>query len=241
MDEREKKILLNIVKEHIKTKNFISSKTLVKKYKLDISSATVRNIMAKLEQDGYIIQPYTSAGRIPSEKGYKTYLDVLATEKWKNKLKDSERIVLDKTLSCISEENFKEAAKIVAEFSDNAVFWAFHKYNLYYTGISNLLKQPEFFNTSLVYDVSTIIDRMDEIVNNFFKEKDNNIKILIGQENPFGAFCGTILVRYKINNIDGLFGILGPIRMDYKKNISLIKYIINRINYEQERKNIQKD
>lgn len=238
MDEREKKILLNIVKEHIKTKNFVSSKVLVKKYKLDISSATVRNIMVKLEQDGYIIQPYTSAGRIPSEKGYKMYLDVLATKKWKNKLKEDEKNILNESLSCISEENFKEAAKIIAELSDNTVFWAFHRYNLYYTGVSNLLKQPEFFNTSLVYDVSIIIDRMDEVVNNFFKESDNNIKVLIGQENPFGVFCGTVLVKYRINNFDGLFGILGPIRMDYKKNISLIKYTINRINYEQKRKNI---
>lgn len=241
MEGRDKKILLNIVKEHIKTKDTISSGALVKKYKLNISPATVRSIMAKLENDDYIMQPHTSAGRIPTENGYRLYLDILTTKKLKNQLNETQKRTLDKSLEMINEENFKETAKIIAELSNNTVFWAFHKYNLYYTGLSNLLQQPEFVNTPLIYDISTIIDRMDEIINSFFEKKDDNIKILIGQENPFGTFCGTILVKYKIDNLEGLFGILGPIRMNYKKNISLIKYTINKINYEQKRKSIKKN
>ncbi len=236
MDKRTRKILLDIVKEHIKTKNTISSNELVEKYNLGISSATVRNIMSKLEHDGYIVQPHTSAGRIPTENAYHIYLKELTSKKWSKTLRNNKANELNESLRQISEKNFKETAKLIAKFSNNAVFWAFHKYNLYYTGISNLLKQPEFVNTSLIYDVSTIIDSMDEVINNFFAEVDDNIKILIGKENPFGAFCGTILVKYKINSSSGLFGILGPIRMNYKRNIELIKYTINRINYEQKRK-----
>src|SRR6056297_2281136 len=80
MRERKKFILFTIIKEHIESKIPVGSSILVKKYKLDISPATVRNIMVELEEEGYIWQPYTSAGRVPTEKAYQLYVDSLKIE-----------------------------------------------------------------------------------------------------------------------------------------------------------------
>ena len=77
IEERKKKILKAIIQEHIFTAKPIGSRTLAKSYDFDVSSATIRNEMADLEDMGYIKQPHTSAGRIPSDKGYRYYVDVL--------------------------------------------------------------------------------------------------------------------------------------------------------------------
>jgi len=223
MDERKVLILNTIVREHIKTGAPVGSEVLVDKYNLDISSATVRNEMAELEEAGYIAQPHTSAGRIPTEKAYNLYIENLAEKK----LAALEIKVFSKLLKDKDEAGFKQAAKELAKVSGNAVFWAFHRNNLYYTGISNLLSQPEFSETKLIYDISQIIDRVDEIIDNIYNKLADGPQIFLGADNPFGDFCGTILSKYKLEDNIGLFGILGPIRMDYEKNLALVKLLNN--------------
>ncbi|MEK7557846.1 MAG: hypothetical protein AAB530_01405 [Patescibacteria group bacterium] len=225
MNERTILILKIILKEYIKTGAPIGSEVLVDKYKLDISPATVRNEMVELEKTGYIAQPYTSSGRIPTEKAYNFYLENLEEKK----IGATENKIFSKLLKNKDELNFKQVAKELAKISNNAVFWAFHQNNLYYTGISNLLSQPEFCQTELIYDISQIIDRVDEIINDIFNKLKNGPQIFLGSTNPFGDFCGTILAKYKFKDNIGLFGILGPMRMDYEKNLALIKFINNKI------------
>jgi len=225
MDKRKELILKTIIKEHIKTAEPVGSEGLVDKYNLDISSATARNEMAELENEGYIAQPHTSAGRVPTEKAYNFYLENLAEKK----LSQAEIRIFEKLLTKKDEENFKQAAKAMAKLSDNAVFWAFHKHNLYYTGISNLLHQPEFSETSLIYDISEVIDRVEEIIGEIFNELKMGPQILIGSKNPFGAYCGTVAAKYKLGDQTGLFGILGPVRMNYEKNLALVKFINNKL------------
>ena len=63
-----------------------------------------------------------------------------------------------------------------------------------------------------------------------FSNVNSGVNVFLGSQNPFGDFCGTILIKYKINGQDGLIGILGPMRMDYKKNLALLKYLDNKFN-----------
>lgn len=77
MDERKKRILLAIIQDYIATAEPVGSRTIARKYELGVSPATVRNEMADLEELGYIEQPHTSAGRIPSDIGYRYYVDCL--------------------------------------------------------------------------------------------------------------------------------------------------------------------
>lgn len=77
MDDRKQKVLLAIVQDYIATAEPVGSRTIAKKYRLGVSPATIRNEMADLEEQGFIEQPHTSAGRVPSEQGYRYYVDYL--------------------------------------------------------------------------------------------------------------------------------------------------------------------
>lgn len=225
MDKRKELILKTIIKEYIKTATPIGSEGLVEKYDLDISPATVRNEMADLEELGYIVQPHTSAGRIPTEKAYEFYLESLAEKK----LSEAEIKIFEKLLFKKEEMNFKQAAKAMAKFSDNAIFWAFHRQNLYYTGVSNLLHQPEFSQPDMIYDISGLIDRLDEIIGQIFNDIKFGPQIMLGSKNPFGVFCSSVIAKYRLGDNIGLVGILGPTRMNYERNLALIKYINNKL------------
>jgi transcriptional regulator of heat shock response len=224
MSERKRFLLETIVKEYVKTAQPVSSGMLVEKYKLDISPATVRNEMMELEDEGYIYQPHTSAGRIPTEATYELLLTNLKAGSDRKRLKDGEVKLLE-TIFKREEAAYKQTAKAIAELSNVAVFWAFHKNDLYYTGLANLFAQPEFREATAVYDVSVVIDRMEEIIDGLFEKLDGGAQVLIGSKNPFGDFLSVVLVKYKNNNQDGVFGLLGPLRMDYGRNLALVEFI----------------
>jgi heat-inducible transcriptional repressor len=225
MPERKSLILDIIVQEHIKTGAPVGSSLVVDKYRLKVSPATVRNDMMELESEGYIIQPHTSAGRIPTEKAYLKYLEQID----EGKLKQEEKKELDKALYKRDESGFKQTAKVLAKLSNNAVFWAFEKNNLYYTGISNLFAQPEFTNSDLIFNISAVIDRIDEIIDDIYLSIKPEPQIMLGRNNPFSHDCGSVITKYHLNKNIGLIGIIGPIRMDYKKSLSLVSYIREKI------------
>ena len=77
LDYRKMSILKAVIDDYIETREPVGSRTIAKKYSMGLSSATIRNEMADLEELGYLSQPHTSAGRIPSEKGYRLYVDKL--------------------------------------------------------------------------------------------------------------------------------------------------------------------
>jgi len=221
IDERKELILKTILKEHIKTGLPVGSSVLAEKYDLGVSPATIRNDMAELEEEGYIKQPYTSAGRIPTEKAFRFCINNLNEKK----INDDEFLILEKLLESGDELALKQAAKLIAKLSNNAVFWAFHRHNLYYTGISNFLSQPEFAQNNLIYDISAIIDRMDEIIDKTFDNIEFGDQILLGSNNPFSKYCSSVVAKYKSKDTIGMVGILGPMRMNYEKNLALIRYI----------------
>jgi len=227
ISERKKFLLDIIIREYLKTAMPVSSGILVDKYKLDISTATVRNEMMELEEEGYIHQPHTSAGRVPTEAAYELFLSEFKDNKKKRELKDTENEILEKIFQD-NDAAWRQTAKAIAEMSGGAVFWAFHKNDLYYTGLSNLFSQPEFTRVGMVCDVSAIIDRMEEIIDDIFEDLEDGEQILIGTKNPFGNFLSTVLVKYKNNNASGVFGILGPMRMDYARNLALVEFIKNK-------------
>ncbi len=224
ISERNKVILQTIIKEYMRTAQPVSSGILVEKYNLDISPATVRNKMMELEEEGYIFQPHTSSGRVPTELAYGLMIkDVLGGKK-SDKLKETNIKALEEVFNH-DEASLKKTAKKIAELSDGAVFWAFHKNDLYYTGLSNLFSQPEFKEVDAVQDFSVVIDRMEEIIDDIFEELEKGEQILIGSKNPFGNFLSTVLVKYTKNSRTGILGIVGPMRMDYCHNLALIKFI----------------
>lgn len=216
MDSRQQKLFKIIVSEYAKTAIPVGSKLLAEKYDLDVSSATIRNEMAILEQAGYIYQPHTSAGRVPTENGYQYYVDNFLQAKEPN-------LTVQKKLLANSDD-IKQLAKSLAEISNSSVFISFAPYDSYYTGLSNLFSQPEFNDPALVYDVSRIVDHLDEVTAKIFNQIDE-VKILLGKKNPFGQACATIIAPYQIQDSRGIFGLLGPLRLDYEGTLGLVNHV----------------
>lgn len=224
ISDRKKFLLETIIKEYVKTATPVSSGGLVEKYKLEISPATVRNEMMELEEEGYIYQPHTSSGRVPTNLAYESFWKDLQETKRKKELKELEIKLLEELFKH-EEAAYKQTAKAIAELANSAVFWAFHKNDLYYTGLANLFAQPEFRQINAVCDMSGIIDRLEEIIDDIFEGLKKGKQVLIGPKNPFGNFLSTVLVKYKHNSQNGVFGILGPMRMDYGRNLALAEFI----------------
>jgi len=229
MNDRKKALLSQIIKEYIKSANPVGSKLLEEKSKLGVSSATIRNEMSALEKEGFVTHPHTSAGRLPTEKGYRYYLDNLIKSSELNK-KEQEflKSYLNKLIGQEFELMVKQMAKQLAEFSKNTVVVGFSKNNVYYTGIVNLFSQPEFNDPSCIYDMSLVVDHLDKVMEEIF-ETINDIEVMVGSKNPFGEQCSVVLTPWEIKKQKGILGILGPMRMDYEKNLGLVKFINQNI------------
>ena len=111
LDERKVKILVAVIRNYLETGEPVGSRTISKYTDLKLSSATIRNEMADLEEMGYIFQPHTSSGRIPTDKGYRFYVDNLMSEK-EREIQEKEDLIIEKADKL--EEILKQAAKLLA-------------------------------------------------------------------------------------------------------------------------------
>jgi heat-inducible transcriptional repressor len=223
LNQRKKKILKEVVEEYIKQARPISSATLAKKTFSDLSPATIRNELLDLTKMGFLQQPHPSAGRVPTLEGFRFFLEnYLPKDQDLPLLKDLFLEIEKQELE--TRKKIKGIAKKLAEVSQETVVVAFSKEDFYYTGLSRLFRQPEFQDLSLVHNISEIVDHLDETMKDVF-DKINEMKILIGRDNPFGDKCATIFDKIEVDGRKVVIGLLGPLRMDYKKNIALIKSV----------------
>ncbi len=223
IDERKQLLLKLVIEQYIETAGPVGSHIVVEQGKLQISGATVRNELRDLEEMGYLTHPHTSAGRIPTEKGYRYYVEKMMTPvPLKKKVQDDYQKIAHESLG--EEEKLKRAAKFLAEVSGNTILVAFSPNSFYYTGIRNLFSQPEFQEVSQTISISEIFDQCEERIDDLFDAIDEgDVRVLIGKENPFGSLCSIVGVRVGETNVVML---LGPLRMRYAENISLLSLII---------------
>ncbi len=226
INSRQSQLLNSIIREYVDTAAPIGSSFLVSKYGFRISPATVRNEMAVLEKQGYIYQPHTSAGRVPTEKGYKHFVETLGGER-KEELDHNAEKILEQAAepTTIYNDAVKNIAKAIAEISEETILVGFGARDFYYAGIANFFRKPEFKNYEAAVSLAELVDDLDEAMFEIFPMVDKEPKILIGSENPFGNECSAVLVSLDINGKTSVFGILGLMRMDYERNLAVIRYI----------------
>lgn len=222
MDPRQEIILKAIIEEYIRTAEPVGSKFLAAAAQLGVSPATIRNDMVALDEAGFIRSPHTSAGRIPTEKGYEFYLRRFAERK--HAPRDEEKMREAVSGERDEEVALKTLAKTLVEISGETALVAFDPRWSYYTGVSNLFQKPDFQDLEMVQSLSTLLDRFDEVLAQVFDSVSAEPHVFMGENNPFGEGMATILVKYRLpSNHVGLLGLVGPMRMDYGKNISLVK------------------
>lgn len=229
MTKRQQKILSAIIKEYIQTAEPVGSKILVNKYNFKLSTATIRNEMKELENLKYIAQPHTSAGRIPTNKGYRFFVDSLMKER--SLTINEQRQLQAELLKTRAKYNrlAKTTAKALSHLSNNLVISGiFDSDEIWEAGMPKLLKQPEFQDSDEVYNIAEALDLLDGHLDDLCsKTKDKCVKVYIGKENPLNIEnCSMIISQIKYpSGQKGIIAIIGPKRMKYEKNISLLKHI----------------
>jgi heat-inducible transcriptional repressor len=221
MDPRKEHILKLVVEQYVDTAEPVGSKALARAG-LSVSPATIRNDLAVLEEEGLVRQPHTSAGRVPTEQAYLYYLQRFGKVKQPARAATEMRRVL--TSSKDDQEAAKAVAKSLANLCGEAVVAGLGAGWSYYTGLSNLFGKPEFTDLAHVASLSELVDRFDDIVCGLFRQVPDSPKVMIGAASPFGRQMGAVVVRFRTaSGRDGMLGIVGPMRMNYARNIALME------------------
>jgi heat-inducible transcriptional repressor len=213
--ERQNQILDCLIKEYIKTAEPVGSDFLSKKYNFGLCSSAIRIELQNLIKEGFLEQPHTSAGRIPTDKAYRLFVN--------NILKKE---IEEKELIQGYENEFKIASELTKHLAEaSSVFSALHLLNKelsWQAGWEEISKEPEFTNQSFI---SSFINFLDEFKENVEKlELDSSINVFIGREIPFpkAANLSLICKKCNFNDSNALIVLIGPKRMNYNKNIHLM-------------------
>jgi len=221
-EDRKAFILRLIIEDYIQTAEPVGSKQLLERHGLNFSSATIRNEMAVLEEEGYLRQPHTSAGRIPTEKAYLYYLKNVVEPKKQQPLK--QEFNANRGAHETGAQTLRIFARRLVEISGETALVAFDPGSSYYLGVSNLLQKPDFDDLDVIRTISQLVDQFDEVLSRVYHHVQNEPVVYIGSQNPFGDPMATILVRYRFGEgQEGLLGLVGPVRMNYAKNIALLE------------------
>lgn len=233
MTERQRKILYAVIEEYAETATPVGSVTLAKLF--DVSSATIRSEMSRLEKLGFLHQPYTSAGRIPTDAGYRFYVNLLQDkisraetgEEVLPKLIESRPVrVIDKMVQAQTRNDhaIRAAVDCLVDLTGNLGFATIGD-QLYLSGLSNLFSQPEFSERKQVQAVASLLDNIEPWLREVAPNKA--INVYIGTENPIGKSSHVSLIISKFQSSfsdDSYIGILGPTRQSYQRVMALVRH-----------------
>jgi transcriptional regulator of heat shock response len=252
--QRQADILEKIITEYIESARPVSSQLLEKKYDFGISPASIRIEMRKLTKEGYLLQPHTSAGRVPTDSGYRFFVDeLLDSESDGSDIKEWFEKELKKERDTIG--FFQNLTNHLAEVANTLVLTYIKKERvLFKEGWEEVLREPEFEEKECLLNFTELLEKLEKMLvkTDFFYRVvlssqraakgdlkiSSKIKIYIGKENPLkeAENFSMIVSRCPMFGQDGFVSLLGPKRMDYDKNIRLLNSL-RQILVETEKNN----
>lgn len=222
LTDRQERLLAAIIEEYAEVAAPVGSSLLAKAF--EVSSATIRAEMAELERKGLIKQPHTSAGRIPTDKGYRHYVNAVQDQKDVVPSKREQRALSARvSAGTANEQTIRNAVETLVDLTSNLGLATIGD-QLYMSGLSNLFGQPEFMQAGQVQEVARLLDNLQP----WLREAAPNepLNVYIGQENPVGgsAGCSLIISRFRSPYSDHSYiGVLGPTRQSYRGVIGLVQ------------------
>ncbi len=237
MTDRQREILFAIIEEYAELATPVGSVTLAKLF--DCSSATIRAEMGKLEQMGYIMQPHTSAGRIPTDAGYRLYVNSLQEEPLVEENPDRTTKALATRIQAQTRADYaiRSAVDSLVELTGNLGLATIGD-QLYISGFGGLFAQPEFIQSAQVQAVGKLLDNIKPWLQEV--QPNEAINVYIGSENPVGKASNVSLVisRFRSPYSDRSYiGVLGPTRQSYKRVMSLVRHaglMLEEIIYDEQ-------
>lgn len=241
LESRKKHLLMLLIEKHIEDALPVGSARLASEYNLEWSPATIRAELLELEEDGFLTHPHTSAGRVPTEKGYKFYVDeiIFKNDFASNGMADELHKMEALLRAHIEMQNkMRSFVKACADMTGTLSAVMRKGAGIYFTGINKLFTQTEFMeDPEMRQEVSESIDDIEETISEMENKLEESkfdtskdIDVLIGSDNPFGNMCSSVIARiYKTNKDEnaksaedlgaGFIVFVGPMRMNYRKTI----------------------
>lgn len=226
--ERKFNILDHLVREYISTAEAVSSQRISDILDEDISPATIRNAMSELDEEGYLIQPHTSAGRIPTDKAYRYFVDTMFERgipfkrgkgllefgfKAEDIFEDIERArefvhILSRKLRLFT---------VVGNYEHGELFFS--------AGMNEVFREPEFQSHDITKAFAEMVEHTQKFLDDFYGYRDDEPMVIIGRENPFryAEYFSSVVGRPDKSTV--IFSI-GPKRMDYERVTAIIKELL---------------
>lgn len=225
MHERQLEILRAIVDEYVTTQEPVGSKAIAQRHSLGVSPATIRNDMAVLEDAGFITQPHTSAGRIPTNTGYRLFVDRIAQIK---PLSLAERRAIESFMSGAVEadEIATRAARLLAQITHQvAIVQVPDQERVLLSGTANLARS----NMESTSELYPILEALEEqvILLKLLSDAGAAVNVKIGSEQPTVNLQSTSIVNMSAGH--GAVGIIGPTRMDYSTSMGAVHAVARYI------------
>lgn len=231
---RQTQILKSLVDEYIETAEPVGSETLDKKYNLGVSSATIRNEMADLTDMGFLRQPHTSAGRTPSSKAMKFYINQLMEEKQMSlaeEVKAKEEVwdarqdmenLLDEATQALAQRTRALAVACVQEGN-----------KVWHSGYANVFLNPEFADLEATANLFAFLEEAKRMQELFFERMTGTspVEVIFGEDLGWQGFrpIGVVGTRFSAGGREGALGVIGPARLPYSKVIPVIRYFSSLI------------
>lgn len=229
IQERKVQVLKHIVEEYLKTGEIMGSKSLLAKYDLKVSSATIRNDMMALEQMGLIFQPYNSAWRLPTTRGLRVFVDYLMETMpavFLEAEKDYNIRVAERRIDDTLYELVARLTKITGEITFACIP---SLGTSYYLGLSNYLERHKWILGEEMYQVIKCLENKHQFID-ILEDLDisERVSVFIGEENiiPELESSTMIVKKIEVNGYEGYLGILGSTMMDYAFNITALRQVL---------------
>ena len=230
MQNRQLEILRAIVDEYVATEEPVGSKVIAQRHGLGVSPATIRNDMAVLEDAGLIKQPHTSAGRIPTNSGYRLFVDKLAEIK---PLSSAERRAIENFLDGANDMSdvLTRTVKLMAQITKQVAFIQFpDEDRVVLAGTANLARS----NQEVSMAIHPILEALEEqvVLLRLLSDAGSSLQVKIGDEQGESSLRTTSLVSMSFGtgaHHSGALGILGPTRMDYASSMAAVNTVARYI------------
>lgn len=247
-----------IVKSYIDTAEPVGSRTISRHSDLGLSPASIRNVMSDLEESGFLKQPHTSAGRVPTDKGYRYWVDSLMEPEELGAREQSfiqEELGKARTIEALA----GKICKLISELTGNAVIVyiknmkrvSFLNYlleelvearkladffeedtEIFIDGAARIFEQPEFQDIEKMRMLLHVFDEKADFLREFLRDPDEEVRVSIGHENRMSDLGDVSIVTkdcYLSDTPIGGVAVLGPTRMRYPKVVSVVDYVADTV------------
>jgi len=230
IQQRKDRILAIVIGRYIKTVSPVGSQYITEEHNLDVSPATVRNILADLEEEGYLSHPHTSAGRMPTQQGYRYYVDHLMDEiqlleeekkrisqEYKRHMQKLEDL-MEKTSQVISDLTHYTSIVSLEDEDGRKVICK---------GTSYVVGYPDSTDIVKIQAILRIIEEKERLMELINRTLEKKIEIYIGHEMALKDMegCSLAISHFEKDGMKGRIAVLGPTRMQYDRVVSTLEYI----------------